>query len=428
MIIHLEVIQGQPLGHVYTIQDPEGEVVIGRSEKADIVLSDTRVSRRHAKLIFREDGVYLRDLESRNGTFHRTKENRISEVRLIPGDIFYLGLRQGFRFYAERDVRDTDVYCEECGERMNLPTYADGSVAEVQGQYLCKGCSKNLDVPEDMVEGYRILHKLGEGAMGSVYKAWWEEGERYVALKLLKFDEECEPVVIERFKREALTEGRLRHPNVVELYKFGFSQGYHYISLEYVEGRTLLDIVLEEGPLEVSQVLKLALEITDALRLAYQKRIVHRDIKPSNIMITSEGVAKLADFGLAKHFESAGLSCITMTGTGVGTPAYMPPEQVMDARSVDQRADIYSFGVTLYVALTGYRPFSARTTQEYLKLILTAKPMPVRRLKPEIPLGLARIVERAMEKEKERRYQTPEELWEALCEFRREFRGDFSEK
>ena len=250
--------------------------------------------------------------------------------------------------------------------------------------------------------------------MGKVYRALRLEDQQKVALKILEIEENMDKKMIQRFRREALAEGKLNHPNIVRFYDFGVVESYCYLAMEYVEGATLLDIIVEHGPMEPLMVVNVGIKVARALEHAHAHRIIHRDIKPSNIMISHRGEVKLADFGLAKSLEEAELSVLTTTGVGIGTPAYMSPEQILNARDVDIRADIYSLSVTLYVALTGYRPFSAKSASEYLNLILHAKPVPVRKLRPEVPEELARIVERGMAKKAEDRFQTPTELREAL--------------
>ncbi|RME82231.1 MAG: FHA domain-containing protein [Planctomycetota bacterium] len=415
MYIHLEVIQGPFLGKVFTFKDPK-EIIIGRSSQADLTLQDERISRRHCRIEITPNGIFLHDLGSRNGTFLRVKGNPANKSLLVPGDIIYLGTKNAVRFHLERDQKEKEYYCEACGKAIQLPTYANGEVAEIKGKLLCPNCSPKLDLMEDSIPGYRLERKIGEGAMGSIYKAVHLKSGEVVALKLMKFDEEPDRKVMARFQREAIMEGSLDHPNIVKLYEFGSAPPYYFIALEYVEGASLLDIIIEHGPMEPAMALNVAIKVSRALEHAFSKKIVHRDVKPSNIMISSKGEVKLADFGLAKNFELAGLSMLTTTGTGIGTPAYMPPEQVVNARFVDQRADIYSLGVTMYVALTGYRPFSAKSTHEYLQLILNAKPMSILQLRPSVPPELVAIVEKCMEKAPENRYQTPSELLEALVD------------
>ena len=419
MLFHLEVVQGTYLGRVFTFQDKK-EIVVGRSDKADLVLKDERISRGHCKFVITQGGVYVCDLKSRNGIFHRNKSNKVEKALLVSGDLVYLGMKNALRFHLERSAGDVNYFCESCGKAILLPTYASGEVAEIRGRLLCPECSPQLDIPPQTIPGYQILTKVGEGAMGSVYKSLRLQDKSCVALKILKFEDQPDEKVMARFQREAMTEGAMDHPNIVKLYDFGVSPPCYFIALEYIEGATILDIIIEHGPLEPHMVLNVAIKVARALDHAYERRVVHRDVKPSNIMISHQGEIKLADFGLAKNFDDAGLSMLTTSGTGIGTPAYMAPEQITDARFVDQRADIYSLGVTLYVALTGYRPFNAKSTHEYLKLILSAQPMPLLNLRPDAPPRLTQIIEKAMAKAPEKRYQTPGEMLRDLVEYAKE--------
>jgi serine/threonine-protein kinase len=189
-----------------------------------------------------------------------------------------------------------------------------------------------------------------------------------------------------------------------------------FIVLEYVEGDDLEKVVREKGPLPVHEGVRIACGVADVLTLAGAEGIVHRDIKPQNIMLTPEGVVKVMDFGLAKSFEEAGLSGITAAGAAMGTPQFMPPEQIEDAVYADHRADLYSLGATLFYIVTGKAPFTGKKVREILQKVVDEKPPKLKDILEGSPKSLSRIVFKCMKKDPEKRYQTADHLWEELTQ------------
>ena len=251
-----------------------------------------------------------------------------------------------------------------------------------------------------IVSHYRILEKLGEGGMGVIYKAQDLKLERLVALKFLPHhicpDEE-EKI---RFIREAKAASALDHPNIGTIYEIVESDdGQMSIVMAYYEGETLKQKI-EHGPLPVKEALDFASQIALGLAKAHSREIVHRDIKPGNLLVTPDGVVKIIDFGLAKL---GGLTKITKTHTTMGTMAYISPEQAR-GEEVDQRSDVWSLGVVLYEMLTGQLPFPGAHAEAIIHSILTAKPKPLRELRPEAPAEIRRIVHRTLEKDLKSRY------------------------
>jgi Tol biopolymer transport system component/tRNA A-37 threonylcarbamoyl transferase component Bud32 len=270
-------------------------------------------------------------------------------------------------------------------------------------------------LPGDLISHYRILGRLGAGGMGVVYHAEDPRLGRPVAIKVLPagvLDEDA----VARFRREARAASALNHPHICTVYDVGDHEGAPFLVLEFLEGETLADR-LRRGPLAVDQALDLAAQVADALATAHAAGIVHRDIKPGNLFVTRRGDAKVLDFGLAKHAEApheddetrAGAAPLTVAGTTMGTVAYMSPEQAR-AEAVDGRSDLFSLGVVLYEMLTGRRPFDGPSPGVIFSEILTRTPAPPSQLLPGLAPDLDRIVLRALEKDRELRYQTAADL------------------
>ena len=257
---------------------------------------------------------------------------------------------------------------------------------------------------------YRILRRLGEGGMGSVYLAYHEGQKEQVALKVLADHLDSNPGFVTRFYREARSGGVLNHPNIVR--GIGVDKdpatGKHYLVMEFVDGISAHALLDKMGRLPVGDAVHIALDVARALEHAHSRNIVHRDIKPDNILIAKSGVAKLADFGLAKRTDEA--SHLTAARQGFGTSYYMPYEQALNARQADGRSDIYALGATLYHLLTGEVPFSGENHLEVVEKKGRGEFVPASLLNPAVPPALDQILEKMLAREPSDRYQTVSDL------------------
>src|SRR5574337_1017744 len=257
---------------------------------------------------------------------------------------------------------------------------------------------------------YRVLEQIGVGGMATVYKAYQPSMDRDVAIKILPHYLSQDAEFAQRFQRDAHAIARLEHAHILPVYDYGESDGITYIAMRYVQAGTLRERIAR-GPLPLDEINRLVGQIGSALDYAHRLGIIHRDVKPSNVLIDDQGNTYLTDFGLARMMESS--QQLTASGVGVGTPAYMSPEQGQGVK-VDHRSDIYSLGVVLYEMVTGHVPYEAETPMGVvLKHISDPLPLP-RKLAPNVPEGVEKVILRALAKDPVHRFQTAGEMVEAL--------------
>ncbi|MDC3379113.1 serine/threonine-protein kinase [Planctomycetota bacterium] len=358
-------------GTVHTIP-LGGKAVVGRDPEAcQIVVKDTHVSRKHCELRVDQQGaVEVVDLSlSSSGTYvDGARASDEGPVSVKAGGLIRIGREAAFRVLGV-----LDPWAPE---------------RDAQG---------TLVVPQRLDGRYVILRTIGKGAMGEVYVAWDEDAKKQVAIKRLKAGGRATPLIIDRFKREAMLQGRLRdYPGIVSAYDLGTlpQSGELYCVMEYVKGDSL-HAKVRVGITRVEGV-RIMARVARALHYAHEHGIIHRDMKPANVMVSDRGQVRLTDFGIAKALEDD-FSGLTQTGDLVGTPTYMAPEQIDDSRTVGPLADVYGLGATLYTVLLRRRPYSGDQVSEVICLVRDGPPKRPRDLDPSLHERLDDLVMRSME-------------------------------
>ncbi len=265
-------------------------------------------------------------------------------------------------------------------------------------------CAKD---PAKLVEQYILIKQIGKGGMGVVWKAWDRKLSRYIAIKFLTggADEE-----VERFNREAKVAASVRHPNIASIFEIGAAKGQHFIAMEFIDGTGM-----DQANVPMRDMIEMMRNVSLAIEAAHRAGIIHRDLKPQNIMVTKQGWPYVLDFGLAKQVSGGKGNTLSVTGTIMGTPAYMPPEQAQGHISkIDARSDVYSLGATLYTLITKQVPFKGETPMDTVMKVVNQEPVPPQKIKADCPPEIQTIILKAMEKEQDRRYQTAGELAEDL--------------
>jgi eukaryotic-like serine/threonine-protein kinase len=261
----------------------------------------------------------------------------------------------------------------------------------------------------EQIGKYKILEKIGQGAMGEVYKAHDPVLNRFVAVKTISSDLGADDMLRKRFQREAQSAARLNHPNIITVYDYGEEQGKIYMAMELLDGSDLKQAIARRAPLSLDEKLSVVDQVAEGLAFAHSHEIVHRDLKPANIHLLGNGQAKIMDFGLAR----LGGSEMTRTGMVMGTPHYMSPEQVRGERA-DARSDVFALGCVFYELLTYKKPFDADSMHSVLFKVMQEEPPPVHEVEPGVPAVLAQVVEKSMSKDPTTRFQNASEFRSAL--------------
>ncbi|MFL5331571.1 MAG: serine/threonine-protein kinase [Gemmataceae bacterium] len=286
-----------------------------------------------------------------------------------------------------------------------------GRLTKFQADQLLKGKFRGFTIGK-----YRVLDRIGAGGMGQVFLCEHPQLKRRAAVKVLPTDRAKDPGLLGRFLREARAAATLDHPHIVRAFDVDSENGLHYLVMEYIEGRDLHRLVREEGPLGIEQACDYIRQGADGLQYAHEAGLIHRDVKPSNFLVDKVGLVKLVDLGLARFTEETG-DHLTRRFDGnnvLGTADYVAPEQTRDSHAVDLRCDIYALGGTLYFLLTGRSPFPEGSPSDKMIAHRSRKPTPVRQLRPDVPPGLALVIDKMMAKDPDERYESAAAAAEAL--------------
>ncbi|MEE3054183.1 MAG: FHA domain-containing serine/threonine-protein kinase, partial [Planctomycetota bacterium] len=365
----LTVESGSQRGKQFKLPE-SGSFSIGRDESCSFCIEDQMASREHCVVRCEPGKWVIEDSGSTNGI--QVNDIPVHEHTLIPGDTIAIG--------------DT---------LMSLATTDEDPLI---GSTLA---------------GYKIEKRLGRGAMGTVYLACQLSLDRQVALKILAPRFSKDEDFIQSFLKEARSAGSLNHPNVVQVYDAGNEGDYHYMSMEYLEGGSLEELLEREGRLDIIRAVNAARDAAQALQFAQQNQIVHRDIKPANLMLTLDGTVKVGDLGIAADLSQSASGGGGGNVPAAGSPRYMAPEQAR-GEALDHRADIYGLGATLYRMIAGVAPFDGSSVKEIIRAKLDNDPTPLRKLNPEIPGGLSAVVQKMLARNPDSRYENAAQVYSAL--------------
>ncbi len=378
----LVVEKGSDKGRTVFIST-KGMALFGRDSSAALQLHDTMSSRLHFRIEHKDDGYWLLDLDSMNGTL--VNGQPANEIKLNFGDLIKVG-ETLFSFLSD-----------------------DASAGSLTGQ---------------RIAGYRIMERIGRGGMGTVYKAEQIDLQRIVALKVLSEENSSDREFIELFVHEARAAAKLNHPNVVQVYDVKHQGNLYFFSMEFVSGGSVQEELNKSRKIPVDQAVNMILDAARGLDYAHSKTIIHRDIKPDNLMISESGSVKIGDLGLARRVdEKVGPD---EEHSVIGTPHYIAPEQVL-GKPADFRSDIYALGATLYRILSGTTPFTAASVRDLVNKKVREDPQPLHEVVPEAPRRLADLVHRMMARDPGQRCQTVGEIVAELERIRREISGAPSE-
>ena len=484
--VELHVIDGPHKGKAFSFSQAD-RFLVGRSEAGveahfRLGAEEPCVSRHHCIFDISPPAVHVRDLNSRNGTFvlpaGQAEYSRVESAELREGDLVWFGYTvmkvkvsggeertlklpcvlcgRSFSWtdtQPERDRGDKGGVCRQCREKgppashrrrgrpgvlncadcgSSLPPLppADAGSEEIASR-ICGPCAqKQRRVRAEDIGPYRILSELGRGNMGVVYKAWHEPTGELRALKRVMTEQDVHPKQSMRFRCEMAVMGRLAHPNIVRLLEQGTDEKGHYFASEYLPGGDLEDLVcaVHKGPVPYPEAVRLICETLKGLEYAHEEGFVHRDLKPQNILLGpgEPGVVspKIADFGLAKSYFTAGQSGFTDPWEIMGTPLYMAPEQFTNFRFVKPPADLYSIGATLYYLLTASHPYDTAAKRKDLMLaILEDDPIPILERDPKLPRTLAEAVDKSLRRDARERFQTAAGMRLVLARALREAHG-----
>jgi hypothetical protein len=443
MRVILDVLQGPHKGRQFVF-DRHDTFIVGRSRFVHCsVPEDSALSRDHFLIEINPPRCEVRDLGSTNGTY--VNEERVERLKLNSGDRIAAG-QSVFQVRVEAPallgappaavppvepktmmlgIDGGPIRCAACGTvappDIDIASGPDFKAGE-QMQWLCEPCRADVAAMPQPVPHFTTLRELGRGAMGVVYQARHSQNGRMVALKLIVPESAAARSAIERFLREMSVISQLKHPNIVEWLEQGMTRGQFWFAMEYVQGTNLEALAqADPGKYPVHQACRMACQVLKGLEHAHGLGFVHRDIKPENILIgrSPDGLlAKISDFGLAKSFRGLGLSGLTFSGEMRGTVPFMPPEQMLDFKTVTPSGDLYATAATLYYLLSCQFLYDqVAEGGDLIRTLLEEPPVPVRQRRSDVPAGLAAVLERCLARNPKDRYPTAAAMRAALRPF-----------
>jgi eukaryotic-like serine/threonine-protein kinase len=435
MQVILDVVHGPRNGASFVF-DRHDTFIVGRSPYVHCAMpEDSALSRDHFLIEVNPPRCELRDLGSTNGTF--VNDERVDRVPLAPGDRISAGQSVFVvRFESGTGQQDSipgpktakitlnpprhAVRCAGCGV-LAPPSVAADQEEDEAASWLCPLCRGEAASTPQPVPNYTTIRELGRGGMGVVYQAKHIPTGRMVALKLIVPESAATRTAIDRFLREMSVVSQLKHPNIVEWLEQGMTRGQFWFTMEYVEGANLEAIAnAEKGRYPIKQACRMASQVLKGLGHAHTNGFVHRDIKPENILIGQSpqgAIAKISDFGLAKSFRGLGLSGLTFSGEMRGTIPFMPPEQMLDFKTVLPSADLYSTAATLYYLISGQFIYDQSSDGDLIRTLLEEPPVPIYKRRPDVPAALAAVLEKGLARQPSERYPTADDLRRAIRPF-----------
>jgi serine/threonine-protein kinase len=447
MRVILDVLDGPRKGRSFVF-DRHDTFIVGRSRFVHCSMpEDSALSRDHFLIEINPPRCEVRDLGSTNGTY--VNEQRVDRTRLRSGDRIAAG-QSLFRVRVEGVPPSGDsvgaaaaavaddspgtvtlglngrpILCAGCGAA--APPDVDVAATPDSGadeplEWLCEACRAEVAAVPQPVPHYTTLRELGRGAMGVVYQARNNQTSRLVALKLIVPESAAARSAVDRFLREMSVISQLKHPNVVEWLEQGMTRGQFWFAMEYVQGTNLEALAnADPGRYPVHQACRMACQVLKGLEQAHSLGFVHRDIKPENILIGRSPaglIAKISDFGLAKSFRGLGLSGLTFSGEMRGTVPFMPPEQMLDFKTVTPSGDLYATAATLYYLLSCQFIYDqVAEGGDLIRMLLEEPPVPIRKRRADVPPGLAAVLERCLARDPKDRYPTALAMRQALRAF-----------
>jgi len=418
--VQIKISKGKDAGKIFTFTEHD-TFVFGRMDDCHACIpDDTQVSRHHFILEVNPPQACLRDLGSLNGTWVNGKKygarekgetpeqgakRRYPEVAIKHGDRIKVG------------VTELEVAVEEAKEApQHRADPALGDISLLSPEQLAKlifGSPGQAAKPKLQIPGCKIEEEVGRGGFGAVYRARRTDGS-VVAVKVMLSRVDADDEAIAKFKRETAITAKLDHPKIVRVLESGASGAVFYFIMEFCDGGSVSDLMFKnKGRLSLAQAKPIILGALEALAFAHDKGFVHRDLKPQNILL-SRGEVRLSDFGLAKSFQQAGLSGMSMTGGYAGTPVFMPREQITNFKYVKPVSDVWSMGATIYNLLTGTFPYPFSKDRDPIDVILNDDIVPIGQRDKTLPKNLCAVLDKALEKKAKDRYQTAAEMLAAV--------------